>query len=89
MTAWLNIDPEMPHWLPGGKSFLWTTERDGGWQLEERAADGALVRPLLPAGWIYQGLVHHDPKSGELLLRASQDPLDRGLVRPSLWPPAS
>ena len=82
--AWLNIDPEMPHWLPGGKSFLWTTERGGSWQLEERAADGALLRSLLPAGWIYQGLVHHDKKNNELLLRASRNPLDRGLIKLSL-----
>jgi dipeptidyl-peptidase-4 len=83
-SAWLNIDPEMPHWLPGGKSFLWTTERGGSWQLEERAADGTLLRSLLPAGWIYQGLVHHDEKKGELLLRASRNPLDRGLFKLSL-----
>ena len=82
--AWLNIDPEMPHWLPGGKSFLWTSERSGSWQLEERAADGALLRALLPPGWIYQGLVRHDAKNAELLLRASQSPLDRDLVGLSL-----
>jgi dipeptidyl-peptidase-4 len=83
-SAWLNIDPEMPHWLPGGKSFLWTTERGGNWQLEERAPDGTLLRSLLPAGWIYQGLVHHDEKKGELLLLASRNPLDRGLFKLSL-----
>lgn len=80
-SAWLNIDPQMPRWLPGGRSFLWTSERAGAWQLEERGADGALLRALLPAGWIYQGFVQHDPQSGELLLRASQDPRDSGLVR--------
>ncbi|MCP4654298.1 MAG: S9 family peptidase, partial [bacterium] len=27
--AWLNLDQEMPHWLPGADAFLWTTERGG------------------------------------------------------------
>lgn len=82
--AWLNIDPEMPRWLPGGKSFLWTSERGGAWQLEERDANGKLMRPLLPAGLVYQGLAHHDEKTGELLVKASRSPLDRDLYRLSL-----
>jgi len=28
--AWVNIDQQMPCWLPGGK-FLWTSERQGAW----------------------------------------------------------
>lgn len=83
-AAWLNIDPKMPQWMPDGKSFLWTSERGGHWQLEERSADGALLRSLLPPGLIYQGLEHYDAARRELLLRASRGPRDCGLYRLSL-----
>src|SRR5256885_13442027 len=34
-AAWLNLDHKpMPVWLKDGRQFLWTTERNGGWQVE-------------------------------------------------------
>ncbi|MCA9290235.1 MAG: DPP IV N-terminal domain-containing protein, partial [Phycisphaerales bacterium] len=39
--AWLNLDQSVPHWLADG-SFLWTTERNGAWQIEHRGRDGTL-----------------------------------------------
>jgi dipeptidyl-peptidase-4 len=48
-SAWLNLDPRpMPVWLKDGQGFLWTTERNGAWQLEVHSADGALVREITP-----------------------------------------
>lgn len=82
--AWLNIDPEMPYWIPGGGGFLWTTERGGSWQLEYRGADGSFGKALLPAGWIYQGFVGFDVSTMDFIVRASRSPLDRGLYRISL-----
>ena len=41
-AAWLNLDPELPRWLPDGSGFLWSSERSGAWELELRSADGAL-----------------------------------------------
>ena len=43
--AWLNLDPSVPRWLPGGE-LLWSSERSGQWQLEVRAGDGTLLRGL-------------------------------------------
>lgn len=56
--AWLNIDPSMPYWLKDGKHFLWTTERNGWWQLELRRADGALERALTEPSFPYRGIAH-------------------------------
>ena len=51
-AAWLNLDDNAagstgerrpPLWLEDGESFLWTTERRGAWQVELRAASGALL----------------------------------------------
>src|SRR4051812_5421506 len=46
-SAWLNLDHKpMPVWLKDGKQFLWTTERNGAWQVELHSSDGALVRAV-------------------------------------------
>src|SRR5205085_5904106 len=46
-AAWLNLDHKpIPFWLKTGREFLWTTERNGAWQLELHSADGALVRAI-------------------------------------------
>ncbi|AGY56822.1 S9 family peptidase [Gloeobacter kilaueensis] len=47
--AWLNLDQQTPRWLVDGSGFLWTSEREGGPQLELRDRRGQLVRVLLPA----------------------------------------
>jgi len=59
-AAWLNIDTDVPQWLPDGRQFLWTTERGGAWQLELRARDGSLVRAVTPPDFGYRGLSHVD-----------------------------
>ena len=77
-AAWLNLDEgaELPHWLKGGKQFLWTSESRGDWQVELREATGALVRELTPPGFGYRGIISADEKAGLVYLRASVDPTE-------------
>ncbi len=84
--AWINLDQEMPHWLPGGKWFLWTSERQGAWQLELRTRDGELRHPVTPAGLGYRGFVHFDEASGAVYVLASADPTEKHLYRLPLDP---
>ena len=56
--AWLNLEWTAPLARRSGKAFFWSSERNGGWQLELHAADGRLVGALTPrelgyrrAGW--------------------------------------
>jgi dipeptidyl-peptidase-4 len=44
--AWLNLDPSVPRWLPGGHSLIWTSEGGGMRHLELRNATGGLERVL-------------------------------------------
>ena len=44
--AWVNLRQDIPKWLPGGKGFVWTSERSGDWQIEWRTPDGKLKRVL-------------------------------------------
>lgn len=75
--AWLNLDQQMPRWLPDGSGFLWTTERNGAWQLELRSADGELVRAITEPSFGYQGLVHLG--KDHAIVAASTDPTQRHL----------
>ncbi len=77
--AWLNIDQEMPRWLADGSGFLWTTEREGAWQLELRGRDGKLVRAITDPGFGYQGLSFAG--DDHVVVAAAKDPTQRQLFR--------
>lgn len=68
--AWINLDQDMPVWLPDNRGFLWTTERNGAWQLEHRAPDGELLRTLTPADFDYRGFVHFQKETGDVIVLA-------------------
>jgi dipeptidyl-peptidase-4 len=84
--AWLNLDGDVPRWLPDGRSFLWTTERAGAWQLERRDREGRLLATLTAPGFGYRGLEDVDAERGTLLVRASPDPTQAQLWRVPLDP---
>lgn len=54
--AWLNAEHDA-QWLRDGSGLLWATERNGGWQLELRGADGALVKTLTAPDFGFAGVV--------------------------------
>lgn len=81
-AAWVNLDDNgsgstadrrPPVWFKDGSHFLWTTERRGAWQVELRAADGALVRELTPVSWGYRDLIGLDEKTASILVRGGND----------------
>ncbi|MEY2934366.1 MAG: hypothetical protein RL033_5115 [Pseudomonadota bacterium] len=72
--AWLNLDASgVPYWAPDGQSFLWSTERNGSWELELRGAGGELVRTLTSAGLGYQALAGFDVQRNAAWVLASTD----------------
>jgi dipeptidyl-peptidase-4 len=82
--AWVNLHQDIPWWLEDGSGFLWTTERDGGPQLELRNVHGRLRRVLVPASAGYQALVAVDKEKNEVVFNASPDPTQSQLYRTSL-----
>ena len=83
-AAWVNLDHEMPRWLPetalpGGGGFLWTSERDGGPQLEIHGRDGAAGRVLVPRTAGYRGLA--GVAGTDVYYRAGTDPAEFHLFR--------
>ncbi len=80
-AAWLNIDQSVPRWLPDGQSFLWSSEREGGWQLELRDAKGAFLRALTPRAMRYRRLLSVDAARGIVYISASPEPTEGHLYR--------
>src|SRR5262249_30873819 len=63
-------------WLPDGKSFLWSTERRGAWQLELHTRDGKLVRELSPPDLGFREVVRVAPDGSVVTFKASRSPLE-------------
>jgi dipeptidyl-peptidase 4 len=82
--TWVALHQEAPHWLPGGRGFLWVSERGGGPSLELHNQVGRLKRVLVPPEMHYQGLASVDDKGNEVIFTASANPTQGHLYRLSL-----
>src|SRR5262249_15197942 len=85
--AWLDIDQDVPYWLPDGR-FLWTSARGGGAQVELRDATGRLGRVLVPPEAGYLGNMSFlgsalkvDMKARAVYFRGGPDPTQVHLFR--------
>jgi dipeptidyl-peptidase 4 len=87
--AWINLDGGMPYWLADGSGFLWSTERDGAWQLELRRRDGTAPATLTPVGLGYRGLAGVDEERGSIFVSGGDDPTQAHLFEVSLEPGVS
>lgn len=74
--AWVNLDPTLPRWVDGGDAFLWSTERNGGWQLELRGRDGALIRTLTEVEDGYEALAGIDEARGVAWFTGGPEPTE-------------
>lgn len=88
-TAWLNLDQDVPKWLPGGVGFLWTSESAGARRLELRNPDGSLDRVLAgpETGYLPESngggflAFSFDPLKKQVYFRASTVPTESHLYR--------
>ncbi|MFN2541913.1 MAG: DPP IV N-terminal domain-containing protein [Chthoniobacterales bacterium] len=81
-AAWLNLDHKpMPVWLKDGRQFLWTTERNGTWQVELRSADGALVRAVTPTDFQLDELIDVNDADRSIVVAGGADSRERHLFR--------
>ena len=83
--AWLNLDPKpMPVWMKDGRSFLWTTERGGAWQLELRAVDGNVVRDITKRDFGLEQFIDLDEAGRSVVVAGGADSRERHLFRVKL-----
>ena len=73
-SAWIDIDPSMPHWLPDGSGFLWSTERNGGWELELHDKRGAKTSTVMSKALGYRQLRAVDAEKQVAYVAASSEP---------------
>jgi len=82
-SAW--VDANQPHWIAGGKQFLFVSERDGYDQVYLFNRNGSLVRRVTPGGWDVFQLVGVDEQAKVLYCTGAIDgPLTRPLLRVGL-----
>jgi dipeptidyl-peptidase-4 len=65
---WINLDRDLPRWLPDGSGLLWVSERRGARALELRRPDGTLEVEVVPPEAGFLGLVHLDPDGREVVV---------------------
>jgi dipeptidyl-peptidase-4 len=77
--AWLNVDTSVPQWMPDGKSFVWSTERNGSWELEVRELEGTVwrTRALLAPGQGYREVVDLDSDKKRVVVTEGAEPTER------------
>lgn len=73
--TWVNLDQDVPRWLPDGSAFLWTTERGGAWQLELRTTNGA-PKTIVPTNMMFRGFIDFDAASRKVIFNASKNPTE-------------
>jgi dipeptidyl-peptidase-4 len=79
--TWVNLHQDAPRWLPGGKGFLWVSERNGAPQLEIRNVQGRFKRVIVPPDHGFQNIVGLDAKGEQLVYAASANPTESHLFR--------
>ncbi len=70
--AWVNANE--PTWANDGKSFLWSSEQGGAWQLDRYAATGAHLELLTRSTEAFDLGYRVDGDSGEIWILGSTDP---------------
>lgn len=88
--AWLNLSSSAPRWLDDGESYLWASERSGGWALERRfakksaGASTAQAQVVLDKSAGFFQLVHVDSTRGWIWFLGGPDPIETHLWRAPL-----
>ncbi len=82
--AWVDLDQSVPEWIEGGSAFLWSTERNGGRQLEVREADGSLRGVVTTPRDGYEELLAVD--DDEVFFRARVNQIETHVMRAPLDP---
>lgn len=80
-AAWLNLDQDVPAFVGDDGSFLWSTERDGAFQLELRGPDGARVREVTTAAQGYRSIAKLDGEAGIVWFTGGGDPTETQLFQ--------
>ncbi len=81
--AWLELDASVPRWLPDGSAFYWSSERSGGWELEERqvpkGGGESVARTIVPKDVGYRQLLDVDPEHKRLVFAGGAEPSEQRL----------
>jgi dipeptidyl-peptidase 4 len=80
---WVNLERDLPRWLPDGSGLLWASERSGARVLELRRPDGSAASEVLGPESGFLSLVHVASDGREVVVLAG-DALTSRLERVGL-----
>jgi len=84
-SAWLNLDQKpMPVWLKDSREFLWSTERNGSWQIELHDVNGGLVRTVTSPDLQLEELIDVNDSDRSIVVSGGPDSRERHLFRFSI-----
>jgi dipeptidyl-peptidase 4 len=66
--AWVNLDRDLPRWLPDGRGLLWGSERSGRRALELRDPEGTFIREIGPSDQPFLSLCHVTPDASAVFV---------------------
>ncbi len=70
--AWVELDEDLPRWLPDGSGFLVVSERSGRRELELHKPDGSLERVVFPGADGFHELVDVSDDSSRAYVLSAQ-----------------
>jgi dipeptidyl-peptidase 4 len=76
--AWVELEPNLPRWLPDGSGFLAVSERTGRRELTLHAPDGAPKRLLVPGALGFEALVRV-PDDGRAAIVVTARPTSKAI----------
>jgi dipeptidyl-peptidase 4 len=84
-NAWLNLSSTLPRWLPDGRSFLFGSEKNGGWEVQRHQIEGAKrVDVVLDQSSGFSQLIQADPGRDTIFYLGGPNPTETHLYRASL-----
>ncbi|MBX9449154.1 MAG: S9 family peptidase [Taibaiella sp.] len=75
------VEPQHPlYFLPGGKEFIWFSQRDGYMHLYRYDLEGKLLNPVTYGDWVVKSIEGINEKTKELIITATKDdPRETGI----------
>lgn len=82
--TWLNLDQSVPRYARNSQCWLWSTEKNGSYELESRDCKGNFSGIVVPKELKYHSLLAVDEERGLIWVASCPNPTERHVYQVSL-----